>query len=140
MHLLAVARTFGMIKAPRDCLEPDDNEVRRRVRCIVRSRKITACYVGSTSDPTWRWQGGRYHTDDGVRYMAGHHVRYDEMHVVGTWPDSRTAAMEVLAINEARMHAYNDAYVDNVANDARGLERRRYAHSFLYVCISVLSS
>ena len=140
MHLLAAAAAVDMIKVPQGCcLEPDEDEALRRVRFLVRSPNITACYVGSTSDPKWRWQGGRYPSDDGVRYMPGHHGRYDEMHVIGTWPDARTAAMEVLAISEARMHAYYTADVDNVANDARGLEIRRYAHSFLYVCISVWS-
>lgn len=96
-------------------------------------------YIGSTTSPQWRWEGGSYYPSAGYydepamqkKYMRGHSLIWERMHVLGSWPDSEAAAMEEVAINIGKR---SGALVDNIANDSRGLPRRGpYNYAFVYV-------
>ena len=98
-----------------------------------------AAYVGSTSDPGWRWKGGATLAEDGANVMVGHITRWQRMVVLGAWPDKRCATMEVAAIAEARLA--EQEYIEpalviaNRADDARGLhDRGHQQYSFVYLC------
>ena len=99
------------------------------------------CYVGSTSDPTWRWLGGWTWRSDPraaepparASRMEGHKSRWRQLLVVGAFPDARAAALEPIAIEAARRTA--GQRVTDVASDARGLSVRSHpGYSFLYLC------
>ena len=58
-------------------------------------------YIGSTSDPAWRWRGGWYRSagvgrgrPDGWAFLAGHHEEWRHMIVVGSWPDAWCGRVE----------------------------------------------
>ena len=89
-------------------------------------------YIGSTSCPKWRWEGGYSLRDDRRRaeFMEGHRCKWDRMVVVASFPDRQTAEAERLAIQWAEP----SGLITNRAMDARGLCIRNYAYSFLYVC------
>ena len=112
----------------------------RRELMIHRGRS----YVGSTSDPLWRWRGGWYWRSEGGRaasepsdqraYMQGHCHEYKLMIVVGTWRDSECANMEKVGIGAGKR--FGGRRMNNKAHDARGLEIRSYGYSFLYICFT----
>ena len=96
-------------------------------------------YIGSTTSPQWRWEGGEYYPSEEYydlpgkykAYMPGHSRIWERMHVLGSWPDSETAAMEEVAI---KIGKGSGALVDNIADDSRGLPRRGpYNYAFVYV-------
>ena len=96
-------------------------------------------YIGSTSDPEWRWVGGWSYLDEDTegatdtrRHMQGHSHRWQHMHVIGAWPDKVAARMEILAIQAGR--EILGTFLANKVDDARGLRIRRYGYSFIYVC------
>ena len=96
------------------------------------------CYVGSTSDPRWRWEGGWYYPSDDEagahqKFMPGHRLKWNKMVILGAWPDAETARLEPIAIKEARLFSDN---VQNKVEDARGLAKRsRWCYSFIYACM-----
>ena len=67
--------------------------------------------------------------------MPGHKLKYGSMHVVGCWTDTVCAAMEQAAIVYAKA-TDGRWWLDNKAEDARGLTIRPVGNSFLYVCIA----
>ena len=143
-QLVDAARQIRYLAVAHDWLEPRER-VESRVSKIVhaeerqykRGKRASVFYVGSTSDPTWRWQGGHYHRapDGELTYMPGHRLAYNRMYIIGCWPDSQAAAIEVRAITAARI-CCKASRVANIALDARGLELRPYAYSFVYVCVA----
>ena len=96
-------------------------------------------YVGSTSDPSWRWVGGRgWRSDRGgdegkFVWMKGHRGSWQYMHVLAAYPDAEAAEAEVICIRHAQ--ALLGDRVSNKCCDARGLAVRAHGYSFLYVCI-----
>ena len=105
------------------------------------------CYIGSTSDPAWRWEGGWYIVspgDDERRqrcaeggdewaWMDGHRLKWRRMAVLGSWRDKDTAACEAAAI-AATLAALPPNTLTNRCADARGLSIRAHAYSFVYIC------
>ena len=100
-------------------------------------------YIGSTSDPGWRWRGGWYLqsqgdrggrdiTEAGWRFLPGHQLEWRSMLVLGCWRDSEAALMERDAIKQGRTTA--PGRLTNKASDARGLEIRPWSFSFVYIC------
>lgn len=101
-------------------------------------------YIGSTSDPGWRWRGGWYLQSEGGRngrdidnggdwrFLPGHHLEWRSMLVLGCWPDPEAALMERDAIAKGRVSA--PGRLTNKASDARGLEIRPHSFSFVYIC------
>ena len=68
-------------------------------------------YVGSTSDPAWRWEGGWYLQSEGGHrrhagsewaYMDGHRKQWRRMSILGSWRDADTADFEAQAIRRRR--------------------------------------
>ena len=115
-----------------------------RVMQVVRSaiRRGWRAYIGSTSDPAWRWRGGRYLAagvgrgrPDGWAFLAGHHEEWRHMIVVGSWPDAWCGRVETKIIDHAKQTSPND--INNIATDARGLAVRSYGYSYVYVCYEV---
>ena len=106
------------------------------------------CYIGSTSDPGWRWEGGWYlaaQGDDERRqrrteggdgewaWMDGHKRKWRRMTVLGSWRDKDTAACEAAAI-ASTLAAVPPNTLTNRCTDARGLSIRTHAYSFVYIC------
>ena len=106
------------------------------------------CYIGSTSDPAWRWEGGWYIVspgDDERRqrcaeggdewaWMDGHRLKWRRMAVLGSWRDKDTAACEAAAIAATLVAALPPNTLTNRCADARGLSIRAHAYSFVYIC------
>ena len=108
---------------------PRLKDLRRRARC----RPI---YIGTTSDPSWRFLGHGCFVrdcDDSRGPMRAHCEDYTVMHVIACLPDRECAAAETIAINDCRNECA--ANMNNKVNDARGLEVRSFRYSYLYVCI-----
>ena len=103
-------------------------------RCAVRGGG--KAYVGSTSDPAWRFRGGWYLTSgravDGWDYMPGHHEHWQRMVVVGCWRDRECAEAEKAAI--LHVQAAVPGALENRCHDARGLSIRTNGYSFVYCC------
>ena len=113
-------------------------DLRWRVRETLRRHVGVGgrAYIGSTSDPGWRWGGGRFIRSSGEwAFMPGHRLGgWRLMSVLGAWPDRRCAELEPMAIEEGE--AFLDDGLANVARDARGLEIRAFpGYSFIYVCV-----
>ena len=98
-------------------------------------------YIGSTSDPAWRWEGGWYFPSEengrravqgGRAWMDGHKLRWRRMAILGAWRDADTATAEQQCIRYVQASA--PGVLTNIATDARGLSRRPHAYSFVYVC------
>eukprot|EP00959_Pyramimonas_sp_CCMP1952_P037003 774346-Pyramimonas_sp.AAC.1 len=125
-------------------VDVSQGELERRVRIAVRraAKAGHQSYIGSTSCPLWRWEGGRFwRSDTGAPdYMPGHHQKYGELLVLGCWPDQETKRLEPHAIKAARLVAEelgDDGVVDNKADDARGFATMDKHYAFIYVCRSV---
>ena len=106
------------------------------------------CYIGSTSDPGWRWEGGWYlaaqgdderrqrRTEGGAgewAWMDGHKQKWRRMTVLGSWRDKDTAACEAAAI-ASTLAAVPPNTLTNRCTDVRGLSIRTHAYSFVYIC------
>ena len=93
-------------------------------------------YVGSTSNPAWRFRGGWYLTSgrnvDGWDFMPGHHEQWQRMVVVGCWRDRECAEAEKAAI--LHVQAVAPGALENKCEDARGLSIRTHGYSFVYCC------
>ena len=89
-------------------------------------------YIGSTSCPRWRWEGGYSWRGDCHRaeFMPGHKHLYTHMIVLASFPDKQTAKAEAMAIQ----WAMPSGLLANRAADARGLCIRGCAYSFLHAC------
>ena len=133
----------GDIQVIKPFILVSEEDVTERARSCV--QKIVGvggrAYVGSTSDPAWRWEGGWYltsesrrtgHGGDGSwRYMKGHKHSWRCMLVLGSWPDAETGNMETACIRKCRMVA--PRRLTNKATDARRLEIREHpGYSFVY--------
>ena len=107
------------------------------------------CYIGSTSDPGWRWEGGWYLAAPGEderrqrraeggdgewAWMDGHQRKWRRMTVLGSWRDKDTAACEAAAIASTLAAVPPNTLTDR-CTDARGLSIRTRAYSFVYICI-----
>ena len=133
-HGPAVAAAHPWLQLPEEAL------LRRVAEETARAtRRGGWAYIGSTSDPGWRWGGGWYlpSEKDGKhhyrkRYLPGHRLAWKTMLVVGCWRDAVTAEMETKAIEVGRQTA--PGRLKNKASDARGLEIRSWSHSFVYIC------
>eukprot|EP00959_Pyramimonas_sp_CCMP1952_P140722 2945071-Pyramimonas_sp.AAC.1 len=55
-------------------------------RAIASGRSV---YIGTTSDPSWRWNKGWGWRGNDRSFMRGHKVSYDEMQVVASFPDKQ---------------------------------------------------
>ena len=102
-------------------------------------------YIGSTSDPGWRWRGGYYLPSPGDRggrrhshhrneweFLPGHHLQWRHLLVLGCWRDHETRLMETEAIKQGQRVA--PGRLTNKVSDARGLEVRPWSFSFVYIC------
>ena len=117
-------------------------EVLERARWVVEreARVGGRAYIGSTSDPAWRYRGGRYLVEDPsgppgasmTRCMEGHRHKWQHMEVLGCWPDAECASMEKQCI-ESVMQSH-PCRLTNKAAGAFGLAIRRYEYSFVYIC------
>ena len=131
---------YAIVVFDGELLDVSAGELQRRLRIALRSAARHGegeAYVGSTSDPSWRWTGGTTLTEEGPHDMIGHCKKWQHMQVLGAWPDTRCASMEVAAITEARAIEQDvtlQLAIANKADDARGLRRRGYHYSFVYVC------
>ena len=114
--------------------------VEARVITIARAaRGWQSFYVGSTASPSWRWTGGWTWRSSSCGTsqspsrvsMTGHRQKWACMYVIGAWPDHAAAEFEALAIRAGKRFGNRCA---NVADDARGLARRAFAFSYVYVC------
>lgn len=114
-------------------------------------------YVGSTSDPAWRWAGGWHLVSpgDGERqrrrrrradgdddeewwdFMPGHRLKWRRMAVLGSWRDWDTRSFEVAAIEAAKAAARPGTAL-NKCSDARGLAVRPWGYSFVYICFDLV--
>ena len=123
-----------------ELLDVPASELMRRLRIALRNaarHDEGEAYVGSTSDPKWRWTGGTTLTEEGRHHMSGHCKKWQHLQVLGAWPDTRCATMEVAAIAEARAMEQDvqlQLAIANKADDARGLRDRGCHYSFVYVC------
>ena len=111
----------------------------RRVMTYLPRGEFGSAYVGSTSGPAWRWQGGFcWRCERNARaprllptHMVGHRIRWRRMVVVASFSDQRTAIAEEKILNILK--GRDD--LENVASDARGLAiRPQPGYSFIYVC------
>ena len=120
-------------------------EVLERARWVVEreARVGGRAYIGSTSDPAWRYRGGRYLVEDPsgppgasmTRCMEGHRHKWQHMEVLGCWPDAECASMEKQCI-ESVMQSH-PCRLTNKAAGAFGLAIRRYEYSFVYICFGL---
>ena len=102
----AIARYPGRIQAQQPLLDLTQGDLLQRIIDLLPQRGGEA-YVGSTSDPAWRWEGGwcwRCERDE-VRprmvptHMIGHSQRgYRRMVVVGSFSDAETARNETAVL------------------------------------------
>ncbi|CAK0877421.1 unnamed protein product, partial [Prorocentrum cordatum] len=60
-------------------------------RAIASGRSV---YIGTTSDPSWRWNGGWGWRGNDRSFMRGHKLSYDEMQVVASFPDKQCGEVE----------------------------------------------
>eukprot|EP00959_Pyramimonas_sp_CCMP1952_P071007 1482540-Pyramimonas_sp.AAC.1 len=67
--------------------------------------------------------------------MPGHTEQWRRMQVLGAWPDAETARLEPICIRAARSTV--SMRLTNKATDARGLERRPWSYSFIYIVSSM---
>ena len=108
-----------------------------RLRYLRKGAGRRPIYIGTTSDPSWRFLGGPGFLDsegDGRRQrdkdMRPHHLDYNVMHVIASLPDRQCAEAEKMAINSAL-----GSNMNNKVDDARDLQIRNFRYSYLYVCI-----
>ena len=119
-------------------LDVHADEWRARLRYLLKGAKRRPVYIGTTSDPQWRFVGGagfleNDSDDDGRRRrdkLRPHRLDYKVMHVIASLPDRECAEAERIAINLGL-----GSNLNNKVNDARGLEIRSFRYSYLYVCI-----
>ena len=118
-------------------LDVDKHLLRSRVSDILRHHRVGArgAYIGSSSDPEWRWRGGRIFRSSGrAGWMDGHRLKWQKMIILGIWPDGECAELEVVAIAAGRASVGHEC-MENVADDARGLEIRSHpGYSCIYIC------
>ena len=102
-------------------------------------RAIVAClrwpvdgfYIGATTDPRFRWWGGRTGRGGaGGSMMRGHRHDYDEMHIVDLCPAFMGRDRETDLIHFGRK---SFLYCENTARDARGQVQNR--PNFMYVVV-----
>lgn len=93
-------------------------------RAIASGRSV---YIGTTSDPSWRWNGGWGWRGNDRSFMRGHKLSYDEMQVVASFPDKQCGEVEKHVIAHFPR-------ADNKVASQQGLAVRHCACSFLYVC------
>jgi len=140
MVLASASRVPQIKAASRYLVRVDRAELERRAAYFVGRVMVAGgrAYIGSTSDPQWRWQGGWYvpSTGGGKNYMPGHRKRWSAMIVLGSWPDRETAQMEEAAILAGEAAA-KPRTLENKCSDARGLSIRSHAFSFVYICFDV---
>ena len=132
----------GDIQVIKPFILVSEEDVTERARSCV--QKIVGvggrAYIGSTSDPAWRYRGGRYLVEDPsgppgasmTRCMEGHRHKWQHMEVLGCWPDAECASMEKQCI-ESVMQSH-PCRLTNKAAGAFGLAIRRYEYSFVYIC------
>ena len=128
---LADSRAAAGVEVVQPILDVKVAELLERVTAVARSVEDGGrAYVGSTSDPAWRWIGGWSWRGS---WMDGHCLRWTRLIVLGAWPDREAGAMEVAAMRAAR-RLLGDRLANALeAEDARGLEVRGLcAHSFVY--------
>ena len=119
-------------------LDVHADEWRARLRYLLKGAKRRPVYIGTTSDPQWRFVGGAGFLendgdDDGRRRrdkLRPHRLDYKVMHVIASLPDRECAEAERIAINLGL-----GSNLNNKVNDARGLQIRGIRYSYLYVCI-----
>ena len=133
---MVLSAACAEVRVLRPCLDIAVAELLARVSCGLRearSRGDGTCYIGSTSDPLWRWQGGLSWRGDALfpERMPGHRSRWRTMIVVGGWPDRDCREAEVTALRVAAP----SGQLTNRVLDARGLGVRPHAYSFVYVCL-----
>ena len=143
LEMEQATRLHKQISIVQPCLEISQELVLQRIAefAAEASRQQQHWYIGSTASPQWRWTGGWYWASeadlsqprDAKEYMPGHKLKYGSMHVVGCWTDSICAAMEKAAIVHAR-DTDGRWWLDNKADDARGLAIRHFGNSVVYVC------
>ena len=118
-------------------LDVDKHLLRSRVSDILRHHRVGArgAYIGSSSDPEWRWRGGRIlRSSERAGWMDGHRLEWKKMIILGIWPDDECADLEVVAIAAGRASIGHEC-LENVADDARGLEIRSHpGYSCIYIC------
>ncbi len=103
----AIERYPGRILAQQPLLDLTQGDLLQRIVDLLPPRGGGEAYVGSTSDPAWRWEGGwcwRCERDE-VRprmvptHMIGHSQRgYRRMVVVGSFSDAETARNETAVL------------------------------------------
>ena len=117
----------------------------QRVLNYVPRGEWGSAYVGSTSDPAWRWEGDTcWRCERDVcaprllpTHMVDHKVRWKKMTVVAAFSDQETAASEEALLKMLEGHEG----LANIATDARGLAiRPTPAYSFIYVCTDGLAT
>ena len=131
---LAASSAGASIEVVEPVLDVAEAELLERVRDAVprNNREGDRAYVGSTSDPAWRWIGG--YSWERESWMDGHCCRWRRLVVLGAWPDAEAGDTEVAAMRAAR--GLLGASLTNAleAEDARGLAvRGQFAHSFVYI-------
>ena len=105
------------------------------------------CYVGSTSCPIWRWEGGYFYRSEAraleparqAEFMLGHRTAWSRMVVLGSWCDEQTKSYEVAAIAAAPAVAADLSMpkkLVNIADDSRGFTIQSHHYGFIYVCSS----
>ena len=125
----------------RPCLDIAVETLHQRVSWGLRRARAIGdgsggrAYIGSTSDPSWRWRGGPSWRGDArsPEHMPGHVRRWRTMVVIGGWPDRVCREAEVTALHVA----VGSGQLTNRALDARGLGVRPHAYSYVYVCMDL---
>ena len=145
----------AVVKWPQISVWPDGvavgiskEEMLQRCRLAVRTalKGEGKCYVGSTSCPMWRWEGGYFYRS-GARalelalepdLMVGHRANgWTRMLVLGSWGDEQTKSFEEDAIAAARAVAADlnkSKQLVNIADDSRGFTIQNHHYGFIYVC------
>ena len=83
-----------------------------KVRARALADDAPSYYVGTTTDPCWRWEGGRSRRGE----MVGHRARWGGMAVIGVDAGWAAARLEGLVIGRC----LRSPRCQNVAPDARG--------------------
>ena len=94
-------------------------------------------YIGSTSSPKWRWEGGTFwrseanqsQPNDEPAFMDGHRLSYQRMYVLGAWPDAVCAEMEKVAI------ATGEAALGILLQKAQGCQGLRDSSIWVFLCV-----
>ena len=103
----AIERYPGRILAQQPLLDLTQGDLLQRIVDLLPPRGGGEAYVGSTSDPAWRWEGGwcwRCERDEArprtvPTHMIGHSQRgYRRMVVVGSFSDAETARNETAVL------------------------------------------